>query len=165
MAIIPKPFSILLLHQKLSGKSSKQPNQFLIPDVIQAHLENFFPSLVIFHGKSLFGKIVQCHIFVPESLTKTRTYVLCFGETGNPLAKLFKKQFLEIVEVVVEQDAGILNKIYADAPQKIRLNNEIGMDWVKKNFNNWEKESVMLVLKDTASHIIIISNYLLAMLF
>ena len=117
----------------------KQPNQFLIPDVIEAHLENYFPSLVIFHGESPFGKIVQCHIFVPESLTKTRTYVLCFGETSNPLAKLFKKQFVELVEVVIEQDASILNKIYSDAPQKIRLNNEVGMDWVKKNFTNWEE--------------------------
>ena len=25
----------------------KQPQQFLLPDVIQAHLENYFPSLVI----------------------------------------------------------------------------------------------------------------------
>jgi len=117
----------------------KKPNQFLIPNVIQAHLENFFPSLVVFYGKSPFGKIVQCHIFVPESSTKTRTYALCFGETDNLLAKLFKKQFLEIVEVVVKQDANILSKIYADAPQKIKLNNEIGMDWVKNNFNNWKK--------------------------
>ena len=117
----------------------KQPNQFLIPDVIKAHLENYFPSLVIFHGKGPFGKIVQCHIFVPESLTKTRTYVLCFGETSNPLAKLFKKQFVELVEVVIEQDTDILSKIYSDAPQKIKLNNEIGMDWVKKNFATWEE--------------------------
>ena len=115
----------------------KQPNQFFIPDVIQAHLENFFPSLVIFYGKSLFGKIVQCHIFVPESPSKTRTYVLCFAETSNPLAKLFKKQFLELVNVVIEQDANILNKIYPNSPQKIKLNNEVGMDWVKKNFDNW----------------------------
>ena len=45
----------------------KQPNQFLLPDVIQAHLANYFPSLVIFHGTSPFGKIAQCHLFVPES--------------------------------------------------------------------------------------------------
>ena len=115
----------------------KQPNQFFIPDVIEAHLENYFPSLVIFYGKSFFGKIVQCHLFVPESSTKTRTYVLCFAETNNPLAKLFKQQFLELVSVVVEQDVNILSKIYADAPQKIKLNNEVGMDWVKKNFDRW----------------------------
>ena len=115
----------------------KQPNQFLLPNVIEAHLENYFPSLVIFHGSSPFGKIAQCHIFIPESLTKTRTYVLLFGEASNPLAKLLKNQFLNLSKVVVEQDAGILNKIYADAPQKIKLNNEVGMDWVKRNFVNW----------------------------
>ena len=117
----------------------KQPQQFLLPDVIQAHLENYFPSLVIFHGNSPFGKIAQCHLFVPESLTRTRTYVLLFGEASNFVAKLLKNQFLGLSKVVVEQDAAILSKIYGDAPQKIKLNNEIGMEWVKRNFDTWQE--------------------------
>lgn len=117
----------------------KQPNQFLLPEVIKAHLENYFPSLVIFHGASPFGKIAQCHFFVPESATTTRTYILLFGEASNPLAKLLKNQFLGLSKVVVEQDADILTKIYADTPQKIKLNNEVGMDWVKKNFALWQR--------------------------
>ncbi len=116
----------------------KQPNQFLLPDVIKAHLENYFPSLVIFYGNSPLGKLAQCHLFVPESLTKTRTYILLFAQPNNPLSKLLKKQFLALSKVVVEQDAGILTKIYRDAPQKIKLNNEIGMDWVKHHFNIWK---------------------------
>jgi phenylpropionate dioxygenase-like ring-hydroxylating dioxygenase large terminal subunit len=115
----------------------KQPKQFLIPDTIQAHLANYFPSLVILYGSSAFGKIAQCNLFVPESLTKTRIYILLFGKTKNLLGKLLKNQFLGLNKIVVEQDAGILNKIYADAPQKIKLNNEVGMDWVKRNFANW----------------------------
>ena len=117
----------------------KQPNQFLIPDTIKVHLENHFPCLVILYGKGPFGKIVQCHIFAPESSTHTRVYVLCFAETNNPLAKLFKKQFVDIVEVVIEQDTNILGKIYPDTPKKIRLNNEVGMDWVERNFANWNQ--------------------------
>ncbi|MEO0836275.1 MAG: Rieske 2Fe-2S domain-containing protein [Cyanobacteria bacterium J06642_3] len=118
----------------------RQPNQFLLPEVIKAHLENFFPSLVIFHGASPFGHIAQCHLFVPESATKTRTYVLLYGETSNPLAKLLKNQFLELSKVVVEQDSSILNKIYANSSQKIKLNNEVGMDWVKRNFVTWSEQ-------------------------
>ncbi len=117
----------------------KQPKQFLLPDVIKAHLENYFPSLVIFHGDNSFGKLAQCHLFVPESLTKTRTYILLFAKTNNPLAKLLKKQFLELSKTVVEQDADILHKIYPNAPQKIKLNNEVGMDWVKHNFDSWKE--------------------------
>ena len=117
----------------------KHPNQFLIPDIIEVHLENHFPSLVILYGKGPFGKIVQCHIFAPESSTNTRVYVLCFAKTNNPLAKLFKKQFIEIVEVVIEQDTNILGKIYPNTPKKIKLNNEVGMDWVDRNFANWDK--------------------------
>lgn len=117
----------------------KQPNRFLLPDVIHAHLENYFPSLVIFYGSSPLGKLAQCHLFVPETATKTRTYVLLFGEANNPLTKLLKNQFLGLSKVVVEQDAGILNKIYHNAPQKIKLNNEVGMDWVKRNFAGWQE--------------------------
>ncbi len=117
----------------------QQPKQFIVPDVIEAHLENYFPSLVILRGGSPLGKIAQCNLFVPESLTKTRIYILLFGEVSNPLAKLLKNQFLDLNKVVVEQDAGILSKIYADAPKKIRLNNEVGIDWVDRNFVNWQK--------------------------
>jgi hypothetical protein len=47
------------------------------------------------------------------------------------------KQFLDLAQVVVEQDADILTKIYPNAPQKIRLNNEVGMDWVHRNFDSF----------------------------
>lgn len=116
----------------------KQPSQLLLPDVIEAHLENHFPSLVIFHGNNAFGKIAQCHLFVPESPTKTRTYILLFGNLTHLLGKLLRNQFLNLSRVIVEQDANILNKIYPDTPQKIKLNNEVGMDWVKSNFDTWE---------------------------
>jgi phenylpropionate dioxygenase-like ring-hydroxylating dioxygenase large terminal subunit len=117
----------------------QQPKQFIVPDVIEAHLENFFPSLVILYGKSLLGKIAQCNLFVPESPTKTRIYVLLFAEANNLLGKLLKNQFLGLNKIVVEQDANILSKIYADTPKKIRLNNEVGIDWVDRNFANWQK--------------------------
>jgi len=116
----------------------RQPNQFLLPDVIQAHVENFFPSLVVLYSTSLFGKIAQCNLFVPESSTKTRICVLLFAEASSALSKILKNQFLRLNKVVVEQDAAILSRIYADAPKKIRLNNEVGIDWVERNFANWE---------------------------
>ena len=115
----------------------KQPSQLLIPDVIEAHLENYFPSLVIFHNEMPFGKVAQCHFFVPESPTSTRTYVLLFAIANNPLVRLLKNQFLNLVDVVVQQDADILGKIYANAPKKIKLNNEVGMDWVDRNIALW----------------------------
>jgi hypothetical protein len=74
---------------------------------------------------------------VPESENKTRTYVLLFGQAKNPLFKLMGKQFLDVVKVVVQQDADILSKIYPNAPQKIKLNNEVGMDWVHRNFDSF----------------------------
>jgi phenylpropionate dioxygenase-like ring-hydroxylating dioxygenase large terminal subunit len=117
------------------------PALMAMPKVLEAHLENFFPMMVIFHGTTVFGKIKQCHIFVPESETHTRTYVLVYGQTssavGSLMLKLLRSSALKMVDVVVQQDADILAKIYSDAPQKIKLNNEVGMDWVRRNFESF----------------------------
>ena len=37
----------------------------------------------------------------------------------------------------MDQDADILGKIYPNTPQKIKLNNEVGMDWVRHNFGSF----------------------------
>jgi phenylpropionate dioxygenase-like ring-hydroxylating dioxygenase large terminal subunit len=110
------------------------PDLMLLPKVLKAHLENHFPSLVIFHGETAFGKVAQCHFFVPESQMQTRTYVLMFGQAKHPVFKVLGSKFLNFAKVVVEQDADILGKIYPNTPQKIKLNNEVGMDWVRRNF-------------------------------
>ena len=118
----------------------QNPGLFMIPDVIEAHLENYFPSLVIFHGDNALGKIAQCHLFVPESTSYTRTYILLFGQPKSPFFSLLRQQFLKLSQTIVEQDAAILNKIYTNSRQKIKLNNEVGMDWVKRNFTSWENQ-------------------------
>ncbi|WP_202895957.1 Rieske 2Fe-2S domain-containing protein [Iningainema tapete] len=116
------------------GEKFKNPDILLLPKIIKAHLENHFPSLIIFHGVSGLGKVAQCHLFIPESEKRTRTYVLMFGEAKHPVFKPLKSKFLNFAKVVVEQDADILTKIYPNTPQKIKLNNEVGMDWVRRNF-------------------------------
>jgi phenylpropionate dioxygenase-like ring-hydroxylating dioxygenase large terminal subunit len=115
----------------------KNPALFMMPKVLSAHLENFFPHLVIAHVTIAAGTVAQCHLFIPESATKTRTYVLLFGQPSSPIFKLMGNQFLNLAKVVVEQDADILSKIYPGAPQKIKLNNEVGMDWVHRNFDSF----------------------------
>jgi phenylpropionate dioxygenase-like ring-hydroxylating dioxygenase large terminal subunit len=113
------------------------PGLLMMPRVLSAHLENHFPHVVIFHGDLPAGKIAQCHIFIPEAANRTRTYVLLFGIAKSPIFHLMGKQALKMVRVVVEQDADILGKIYPDRPQKIKLNNEVGMDWVHRNFDSF----------------------------
>lgn len=123
----------------------KNPALLLMEKILKAHLENYFPFLVLFNGTTPLGQIRQCHIFVPESATHTRTYVLVYAKPKNWTAKmmlpLFKSSALQLVNTVVEQDADILHKIYADTPQKIKLNNEVGMDWVRRNYDNFPESS------------------------
>src|SRR4028119_1280781 len=115
------------------------PDLLLLPEVIKAHLENHFPSLVIAHVENWLSKVAQVHLFVPESKTRTRTYVLMYGIAKHPAFKVkaLRKKFLNFVQVIVEQDADILSKIYPNTQQQIKLDNEVGMDWVRRNFKNW----------------------------
>ena len=115
----------------------KNPSLMLLPDVIKAHLANYFPSLVIFNGETALGELAQCHLFIPESETRTRTYILLYGLAKNPAFNLMKNKCLDFGKVIVEQDTDILNKLYSKIPQKIKLNNEVGMDWVRRNFKNF----------------------------
>lgn len=116
---------------------SKNPSLLAFPRVLQAHLENVFPSLVVLHGEAPLITIRQCHLFVPESPDRTRVFALLFGKAKSPLARLLKRNLLRLIEVVIEQDADILSKLYADTPQQIKLNNEVGMDWVQRNFKSF----------------------------
>jgi phenylpropionate dioxygenase-like ring-hydroxylating dioxygenase large terminal subunit len=115
----------------------RKPDLLLLPSTIKAHLENHFPALVIFHGEMPLGKAAQCNIFVPEAENRTRTYILLFGQAKHPVFKLFGSTYLKFGKVVVDQDADILGKLYPDTPQKIKLNNEVGMDWVRRNFESF----------------------------
>lgn len=119
------------------GEKLKNPSVLLLSKVIKAHLENHFPSLIIFHGENGLGKVAQIHLFLPESKTRTRTYVLMYGIAKNPAFKVFRQTFLNFAKVIVEQDSDILGKIYPNTLQKIKLNNEVGMDWVRRNFAQW----------------------------
>lgn len=115
----------------------KNPAVLVMPKIIKVHLDNYFPSIVIFRGETVAGPIAQCHLFIPESAERTRTYVLLFAKVRSPVFRLIKGSFLKLVATVVEQDTDILSKLYQDQPQKIKLNNEVGMDWVRRNFESW----------------------------
>lgn len=116
---------------------TRNPAILTLPKIIEAHLENHFPPLVVLHAENPMAVIAQCHLFVPEAKDKTRTYVLLFAKPKNVAFKLMKKTFLKLSETIISQDVAILNRIYANQPQKIKLNNEVGMDWVRRNYESW----------------------------
>jgi phenylpropionate dioxygenase-like ring-hydroxylating dioxygenase large terminal subunit len=115
----------------------KNPGLLAMPKVLQAHLENFFPCMAVMHGESPLLSLKECHFYIPESPNSSRVFILMFMKAHTPIAHLIKRNLLQLVEVVVEQDADILGKIYANTPQHIKLNNEVGMDWVRRNFETF----------------------------
>lgn len=119
------------------GDILKNPALLAMPKVLQAHLENFFPCMAVMHGESPLLSLKECHFYIPASETYSRVFILMFMKAHNPIAHLLKRNLRRLVEIVVEQDADILGKIYANTPQHIKLNNEVGINWVRRNFESF----------------------------
>jgi phenylpropionate dioxygenase-like ring-hydroxylating dioxygenase large terminal subunit len=115
----------------------KNPAQLAMPKVLEAHLENFFPSMGLLHGEDKLLSLKECHFYLPEAEHQSRVFVLMYMQAHSPIAHLLKRNLLKLIDVVVDQDAKILSKIYANAPQRVKLNNEVGMDWVRRNFESF----------------------------
>jgi phenylpropionate dioxygenase-like ring-hydroxylating dioxygenase large terminal subunit len=115
----------------------KNPAQLALPKVLKAHLENFFPFMGLLHGEDKLLSLKECHFYVPEAEHRSRIFVLMYMKAHSPLAHLLRGNLLKLIDVVVEQDARILTKIYPHTPQRIKLNNEIGMDWVRRNYEHF----------------------------
>jgi phenylpropionate dioxygenase-like ring-hydroxylating dioxygenase large terminal subunit len=125
----------------------RNPAQIAMPKVMEVHLENFFPFMGLMHGEDKLLSLKECHFYLPETEKQSRVFVLMYMQAHSPIAHVLKVNLLKLIDVVVEQDAKILGKIYANAPQQIKLNNEVGMDWVRRNF-----ESFPAVVEPNLSH-------------
>jgi phenylpropionate dioxygenase-like ring-hydroxylating dioxygenase large terminal subunit len=119
------------------GDIFKNPAQLAMPKVLEAHLENFFPFMGLLHGDNKLLSLKECHFYLPEAENRSRIFVLMYMKAYSPIAHLIKGNLLKLIDIVVEQDARILSKIYPDTPQRIKLNNEVGMDWVRRNFKSF----------------------------
>ncbi len=115
----------------------KNPAQLAMPKVLEAHLENFFPFMGLLHGEDKLLSLKECHFYLPEADRQSRVFVLMYMKAHSPIAYLLKGNLLKLIDVVVEQDAKILERIYTNTPQRIKLNNEVGMDWVRRNFESF----------------------------
>jgi phenylpropionate dioxygenase-like ring-hydroxylating dioxygenase large terminal subunit len=115
----------------------KNPGLLAMPKVLEAHLENFFPFMGLMHGENKLLSLKECHFYLPEAKHQSRVFVLMYMKAHSPIAHLIKGNLLKLINVVVDQDAKILGKIYANTPQRIKLNNEVGMDWVRRNFESF----------------------------
>lgn len=115
----------------------RNPAQLAMPKVLEAHLENFFPFMGLMHGDNKLLSLKECHFYLPETEHQSRVFVLMYMKARSPIAHLIKGNLLKLIDVVIEQDARILSKIYPNTPQRIKLNNEVGMDWVRRNFKSF----------------------------
>ncbi len=103
-------------------------------------IEYSFPSTIILKVKSPIGQLIWTHIFYPETEKQTKTFILMYAKSKNPLLKLlFKKSFLAAGNVVIEQDANTVEHLYPREKAKIRLPGEEVMFHAEKLYRDWEK--------------------------
>ncbi len=112
----------------------KNPGLLAMPKILEAHLENFFPFMGMVHGENPILDLKECHFYRPESENRSRVFVLVYIKAHSAIADLIKLNLLKLIDLVIAQDADILGKLYPNSPQLIKLNNEVGMDWVRRNF-------------------------------
>ncbi len=91
----------------------------------------------IMHGDNQLLSLKECHFYRPEAEQRSHVFVLLYMQARSPVAHLLKRNLLKLIDVVIEQDAQILSRIYANTPQRIKLNNEMGMDWIRRNYKNF----------------------------
>lgn len=115
----------------------RNPAQLGLPKTLEAHLENFFPFMGLLHGENKLLSLKECHFYLPEAKNRSRIFVLMYMKAYSPIAYLIRGNLLKLIDIVIDQDAKILSKIYPDTPQRIKLNNEVGMDWVRRNFKSF----------------------------
>jgi len=75
--------------------------------------------MAVMHGESPILGLKECHFYIPESETYSRVFILMFIKVHTLIAHLIKPNLLRLVEV------------------HIKLNNEVGMDWVRRNFGSF----------------------------
>ncbi|MEL6275992.1 MAG: gliding motility-associated C-terminal domain-containing protein, partial [Bacteroidota bacterium] len=61
-----------------------------IPREIEAHLVNYFPSIVLFYGKSGVADFIQCHFFVPaaDTFSVASEWVVYCPNNSEPVGSL-----------------------------------------------------------------------------
>ncbi len=121
----------------------KNPALGIMPKMMNNVLEYSFPSTTIFQAQSPIGQIIQTHILYPETEKQTKTFILMYAKTKNPVLKLlFKNSFLGAANTVVEQDTTAVESLYPRKKAKIRLPGEEVMFHAEKLYREWPSAKV-----------------------
>ncbi|MBW4652072.1 MAG: Rieske 2Fe-2S domain-containing protein [Kaiparowitsia implicata GSE-PSE-MK54-09C] len=114
-----------------------------LPKRYQGQLDYVFPSLVVFRAEVDLGHLPQVFVLYPETESRTRIFVLCYG-TWNPLLlklpgvnQFMTRSLLKATAVVTEQDAKTVESLYPSQPPQIRLPHEDIMAYVEQLYRDW----------------------------
>ncbi|MBC8122743.1 MAG: Rieske 2Fe-2S domain-containing protein [Gemmatimonadaceae bacterium] len=120
------------------GELAKNPALALLPRQMSNTLEYAFPSTTVLIADVPFGRLAQVHIVYPETESRTRTFILLYGQIANPLLKrLLRKPLLEAAATVVAQDARAIESLYPREKPGVRLANDEIIAYAERLFREW----------------------------
>jgi phenylpropionate dioxygenase-like ring-hydroxylating dioxygenase large terminal subunit len=121
----------------------ENPALLSTPKSYRSELEYSFPSTTMFRAEVSFGDIPQFFILYPETESRTKTFVLCYGKWTNlffqlpGLNHLAQRALLKATAKVVEQDSATLESLYPRQQPKIKLPNEEIMNYAQRLYSEW----------------------------
>jgi nitrite reductase/ring-hydroxylating ferredoxin subunit len=115
----------------------RNPALLLSPKVITNSFEYAFPSITSIVQSTAIGKVAQFFMLYPEREKSTRSFVLVYLQSSSPMVPFAQRTILKALDLVVEQDAGTVETLYARQEPKIRLPQEEVMSHAAKLYREW----------------------------
>ena len=130
------------------GEILENPALLTIPKTYRSELEYSFPSTTMFRAEIGFGILPQFFILYPETETRTKMFVLCYGKWTSPffqipgLNKLAQKALLTAIAKVIDQDSVTLESLYPRQKSAIKLPNEEIMKYAENLYHDWQVKTL-----------------------
>ncbi|MEM7759975.1 MAG: Rieske 2Fe-2S domain-containing protein [Cyanobacteria bacterium P01_A01_bin.40] len=120
---------------------SNNPALLLAPQTLYNHFAYSFPNTTSLITPTDLGELAQFFILYPETEQSTRTFVLLYIKPKNKfchwLFLLLKSYWLKSFDLVVEQDARVLETLYPEQKPQLRLPREETMFHAEKLYHEW----------------------------
>ena len=115
----------------------RNPALLFSPKVITNSFEYAFPSVTSIVQNTAVGKVAQFFMLYPEREKRTKSFVLVYLQSSNPIFPYVKRTILKALDLVIEQDAGTVETLYPRQEPKIRLPQEEVMFHATKLYHEW----------------------------
>lgn len=120
----------------------RRPALAFTPKQYVNNFEYSFPAVISFATALPIGQIASLFLVYPETEQQTRLFILVYAQVKfRGLIPLLRASTLASYDLINEQDATMLEQLYASEQPKIRLPDEEIMFDIEQLYDNWPPET------------------------